>query len=100
MFYIWQLLDCLCTQSTDKPSLFVFCIYMDNDIKSYKNTLGDAEALLTVYSQIGHVILAGDFNGKIIEKQLKSLHTVTTKSQLLSNFVQIHELVSLQKRFR
>ena len=46
---------------------FIFCIYMPacNDISLYSDTLSDIKALISLYSTLGSIVLAGDFNAEL-----------------------------------
>jgi len=66
--------------------LFVFCIYMpsDNDIKDYKLTLEQIQDLIDIYTEMGHVVLAGDFNA-----QIYSNSSVTKGNKRKSNLLKL-----------
>lgn len=67
----------------------------DSNIDVYTQELSILENLYTYYSCYGKVIIAGDFNGSLVD----SWDTNLIKAELLSNFVSKYQLCVQNKDF-
>lgn len=76
---------------------YIFGVYLpsDSNIEMYIEELSTLENLYTYYSGYGKVIIAGDFNGSLVD----SCDTNLTKAKLLLNFVSKYNLCIPSKDF-
>ena len=74
---------------TAKP-FFIFSVYMpsNNCINDYRDQLNLIQATYTYYSEMGHVILGGDWNASLLDEE----HINVSKSTDLRQFVRINNV--------
>ena len=70
--------------------LFIFGIYMpsDSNIEDYRSELDIVASLYESYSSYGRVLLAGDFNGSLLDK----INVNLVKSRMLQQFAHDYNL--------
>ena len=77
--------------------IYIFCVYLPacNDINLYRETVTEINALYWCYSKLGDVIIAGDFNGRILPDPIRN-QPVSVKSKILTEFIKTSNLISVQ----
>ena len=74
---------------SSKP-YYIFAVYLpsNNCINEYREQLNIIQATYTYYSEIGHVILGGDWNASLLDQE----HINVSKSMELRQFVRINNI--------
>ena len=74
---------------------YIFAVYMlsNNYINAYRGELNQIQTMYAYYSEIGHVILGGDWNASILEHE----HININKSSELRHFVNSNCIQAIYK---
>jgi len=77
--------------------LFIICVYMpaNNDKEAYRDILNELDALFSWYSRLGDVLIGGDFNGHIFTEGVPNSQHSTSKSAMLTEFVNRNNLAPM-----
>ncbi|MCU7811905.1 MAG: hypothetical protein KZQ77_11825 [Candidatus Thiodiazotropha sp. (ex Notomyrtea botanica)] len=76
--------------------IYMFQVYLpcsNHSIQSYKRYLEKMDNILSTYSDMGMIILLGDFNANILSKKFSKPHDY--RSRYLMNFVNQNSLVAI-----